>query len=253
VNPALVLTHNSLSLTQKCVESLRNQDIPTETLIWDNASTDGTGDWLRSIIQNGDGDAKYENVYAHFSDSNRGVSEGWNWGLNYFFNRGAEHVLVCNNDTFLPSWFYSSLLAYDVSFVTGVSVGSMDAICAPEPRKELAPCPDFSAYLITKECWEKVGKFDDSMVSYCGDLDFHIRAHRAGVRLWNSGVNFYHERSSTLNSAPTREKRTFQMQADADRMRLQEKWGCTAWGATYAAMFDEKLFGIDARKEEQNV
>ena len=121
----------------------------------------------------------------------------------------------------------------------------MNDILAPEPPKELAPCPDFSGFLIRRECWEKVGPFDESMKLYASDLDYHIRAHRAGIRLMNAGVNFYHERSSTLNSAPPKERRNIELQADADRERLTEKWGCTAWRESYTAMFDEKLFGID--------
>jgi GT2 family glycosyltransferase len=238
MNCVLILAHNCLEQTKRCVESVLAQDIPTELWVFDSGSTDGTYEWAKNELPKG-------TPIIH-NPENVGVSFGWNYGLEKIFETN-EHAFVINNDTVLPKWFCSSLLAYKAPFVTGVSVDSMDAIHSPEPRKELAPCPDFSAYLITKECWEKVGKFDYSMVSYCGDLDFHIRAHRVGVRLWNAGVNFYHERSSTLNNASSREKRTLQMQADADRMRLQEKWGCTAWGPSYAAMFDEKFFGVDVK------
>jgi hypothetical protein len=176
------------------------------------------------------------------------VSAGWNVGLNNLFNNeGAEHVFVINNDTVLPSWFCSSLLSYDVSFVSGVSVGSMEEIANPEPRKELAPCPDFSAFLIRRDAWERVGPFDETMVHYAGDNDWHIRAHRAGVTFWNSGVGFYHERSSTLRNSPPKERRMIEMQADADRLAFEEKWGFEVGSPQYAAAFDPKFFGFDKK------
>ena len=68
------------------------------------------------------------------------------------------------------------------------------------------------------------------MVHYCSDLDYHIRAHRAGIRLLNSHVKFYHERSSTIRNANPFEREVIQRQADADRERFREKWGVEAGG-----------------------
>ena len=235
MNPVLVLTHNGLEMNKRCIQSVLYQDIPTWIYLVDNDSHDNSYEWAKTV----------EDVVPVQFVPQIGVSGGWNHGLKTLFEcEGAEHVLVINSDVVLPRWFFSSLLSYDGPFISGVSVGTMEEIANPEPRKELAPCPDFSAFLLTRECWHKVGPFDESMFLYASDLDFHIRAHRSGVRLMNSGVAFYHERSSTINNASSRERWEIQMQADADRMRLHEKWGCHAWDASYAAMFDEKFFGI---------
>jgi GT2 family glycosyltransferase len=47
----VVLTHNRVVLLQKCVENvlLRTSDATREIVIWDNASTDGTGAYLESL------------------------------------------------------------------------------------------------------------------------------------------------------------------------------------------------------------
>jgi hypothetical protein len=63
----------------------------------------------------------------------------------------------------------------------------------------------------------------------------------------NAGVPFYHQRSSTLNNANPKEKRAIQMQADADRLRFYEKYGFHTWSPEYAAQFDERFFGVDAK------
>lgn len=240
MNHVLVLTHNCLDLARKCVDSVQAQDVPVYILAVDNGSTDGTSQWLPK------NDDNMANFVAMRFQNNNGVSKGWNWGLNYLFShKHADHVLVLNQDTFLPPWFYRRLLACDVPFVTGVSVGSMEEIAEEPPVKELAPCPDFSAFLIRRSCWETVGSFEELLVSYCGDLDYHIRAHLSGVRLWNAGIPFYHERSSTINSAAPKEKRLLQLQADADRSTFQDKWVVSTSGPGYDSLFREELFGAN--------
>lgn len=229
-NPVLILTHNCLELTKKCVESVRKQDVPTVVMIFDNGSTDGTLQWLAKPEQT--------KILYMTEGINSGVSHGWNEGLKHLFGfSDVESVFCVNNDTVLPSWFCRSLLAYNVPFVTGVSVGFMQQIEEPQPPKELAPCPDFSAFLIRRDCWDWVGPFDERMRHYASDNDFHVRAHWAGVPLMNAGVHFYHERSSTLKTAPREEHLEICRQADADREVFKSIYGCMPWEPGYAELF----------------
>ena len=238
MNPVLILAHNGLELTKKCVESLFAQDVPVEPWLFDNGSTDGSYEWMQTELPKGT--PIVHNPY------NLGVSFGWNYGIEKILECN-DHVFVINNDTAMPPWFCSTLLSYDGPFISGVSVGRMEDISSPPPRKELAPCPDFSAWLMRRECWDKVGRFDPSMVMYASDLDYHLRSHRLGVRLMNAGVPFYHERSSTLRLSSPKERRLIEMQADADRMTFYEKWRIQTWSPEYAAQFTPENFGIDAK------
>jgi GT2 family glycosyltransferase len=219
------------------VESITNQDIPTKIVLIDNGSSDETVEWAESQQSN-------DFEFVAFAE-NRGVSYGWNMGLRTMFEAGTEYVLVPNNDVYLPAWFYSTLLSYDVPFVTGISVGSMEEIATPPERKELAPSPDFSCFLIRRSMWDMVGPLDEKMINYASDLDWHIRAHRAGIHLMNAGVPFYHERSSTLNMADPIDRRRIQLRADEDRAVFTEKWGVSAGGPDYQALFLPELFGVD--------
>jgi GT2 family glycosyltransferase len=226
INPVLILTHNNLGLTKKCVASVRAQDVPTSLFIFDNGSKDGTTDW---VVEQGDAGMLHpENV---------GVSAGWNVGLDFMFEDGATYVLVLNNDVVLPPTFYSSLLSYDEPFMSGVSVDNMNAISCPSRWEKPAPCPDFSAFLIRRDCWEAVGPFDENMKHYASDNDYHVRAHRAGISLLNAGVPFYHERSSTLKNADPEERAKIAAQADADRQVFKEKYGCFPWEPAYGELF----------------
>jgi GT2 family glycosyltransferase len=221
MNPVLILTHNGLEqLTKRCVESLRKQEIETSLFVIDNGSTDGTWEWL----------SREQFQFIHYRE-NAGVSHGWNLGLSILFDKAGSlrcnHVLVVNNDTILPPWFYFELLGYDVPFVTGVSVDSMDAIKDTAPELPLQPAPDFSAFVIRRDCWEKIGPFDEGMKFYAQDADYHIRACHEGMPLMKANVPFYHERSSTLRLAPEKERQEIEQQANRDREYFYKKWGFT--------------------------
>lgn len=215
MNPVLILTHNCLEMTKRCVESVRKQDIPTDLYIIDNDSTeDGCVEWL----------SENSDYYDHFSPQ-LGVSAGWNEGLEaHFAIADANYVLVVNNDTILPPHFYRTLLDCDVPFVTGASSEDMNAVMEP-PTVSLTGGPDFSAFLIRRDCWEMVGEFDGEMVHYCSDIDYDIRAQRMGIVLHNSHVKFYHERSSTLRLTAAEDRLRIQHQADADRQAFKRKYG----------------------------
>jgi len=238
MNPVLMLCHNALDMTKRAVCSVLYQDIPTRLLVIDNASDDGTWEWLQQ-------QPEVESVAFR---PQLGVSKGWNWGLRQWFEfggRSAEHVLVLNNDVELPKWFYRTLLSRlspTVGFVTGVSVDNRPYCqSAREPKTggeapAMAPCPDFSAFCISRRVWQAVGPFDERMVFYAGDNDYHVRAARAGLPLMNCGAPFYHERSSTLRQASAEERAQIEAQANADRAVFKGLYGCNPWDPEYSAL-----------------
>jgi len=235
MNPVLTLTHNCLDLTRRTVESIFSQDIPIDLMVIDNASTDGTREWLSAR-------AGQPGFHAIAGDRNYGVSHGWNWGLQYYFsNREVDYVMVVNNDILLPPWLYRELLSYELPFVTGIPIESMAEFTERSsvlPVKcKPAPCPHFSCFLIRRAAWQQIGPFDERMIHYCGDLDYHVRAHRLGIPLLNAGLPFYHETSSTMHHAPLHERAEIEMQANQDRATFQSIYGCHPNGAKYADLF----------------
>ena len=225
--PVLTLAHNCIQLTARCVQSVRQQDIPgVELFVVDNASTDGTREWL---IAN-------HVPHARFSPQ-LGVSAGWNFGLQWFFRQPeVEQVLVIGNDTYLPSNFYREMLGYSAPFVTGIA----DYEAKDTQPGVLGECPDFSAFLIRRDCWVTVGPFDDTMKLYASDCDYHVRAQKLMIPLFKVNVPFGHERSSTLKNAPSDEKHELMAQAESDRARFKEKWNCLPGTPEYAALFKQE-------------
>ncbi len=213
-NAVLTLTRNNLELTKQAIKSIWLQEVETKVFAIDNGSSDGSADWLRDQFC----------LLKDYPD-NRGVSAVWNWGLNCLFRSGYRSVLVINNDIIAPPWFLGHLLDYDCPFVTGVGVDSMGAIEAPAQEFPLQPCPDFSAFLISKFAWDKIGKFDEGMKLYASDVDYHIRGARAGVPMMKANVPYFHAGSATIKNSPEGERQAIKRQADEDRAYFYRKYG----------------------------
>jgi GT2 family glycosyltransferase len=226
MNGILTLTRNNLKLTQNAIHSCLRQNVPAIVEAIDNGSTDGTRQWLQAY-----------GLLLHACSTNEGVSAGWNRGLRWFFDHGAETVLCVGNDTWLPASFYRTLLSLNLPFVTGVAVDNMEQANQTAMVYPLEPRPDFSAFCISRECWQKIGPFDERFKHYCGDCDMHVRAHRMGIDLYKAAVPFYHERSSTLRNAPPEDQRTIQEQANRDRAAFQSLYHCLPGDSVYEQIF----------------
>lgn len=89
----IILTFNQLEYTRMCVDSvLRNTTVPYELIFVDNASSDGTLDYLKTL----------PNVRIVANEQNLGFAGGNNQGLAL---ASGEYALLLNNDAIVtPGW-----------------------------------------------------------------------------------------------------------------------------------------------------
>ncbi len=101
----IVLTHNNLSLTRLCIESLfYYTDYPNFALIIvDNASKDETRDYLEGL------QIFLPNFLVVFNSKNEGVARANNIGIMY--SRGDYRVLL-NNDTIITRGWLARLIRH---------------------------------------------------------------------------------------------------------------------------------------------
>jgi GT2 family glycosyltransferase len=92
----VMLTHNRLQLLQQCVENvlLRTSDQTTEILIWNNASTDGTGVYLDGLS-----DPRIEVVHHR-------ANIGLNAYVRLFAQASGSHIIEVDDDVIdaPPEW-----------------------------------------------------------------------------------------------------------------------------------------------------
>ena len=94
----VILTHNQLEYTRKCLESLRRlTDEPYELIVVDNGSTDGTMEYLGTL----------PGVRLIPNDTNRGFPAAANQGIAA---STGNQILLLNNDTIVTTGWLGRLL-----------------------------------------------------------------------------------------------------------------------------------------------
>lgn len=85
---AVVVTYNRLSLLKECIAAMVSQTInPTEIIVVNNNSTDGTGEWLAT-----------QNINV-ITQENRGGSWGYYAGIKKAIEENADWVWIMDDDT----------------------------------------------------------------------------------------------------------------------------------------------------------
>ena len=104
VASVVVLTHGALDYTRHCVDSLLAHTDPRHELIFvDNASPDGTPDYLRRLC------TEHDRCHAIYNERNLGYAAGNNQGLAF---ASGEYVVLLNSDTVVtPGWLETLIKA----------------------------------------------------------------------------------------------------------------------------------------------
>ena len=90
---AVVVTYNRKEMLKKCLESLLIQTTPCDVLVVDNASTDGTADYLKSL-------KKGKKIRVLRMNQNLGGAGGFNMGIRKAVEYGYEYIWLMDDDTF---------------------------------------------------------------------------------------------------------------------------------------------------------
>lgn len=95
----IILTHNQLSYTKKCIQSIRTYTKleEYELIVVDNASTDGTVEWL----------ASQSDIIVIKNTTNMGFPKGCNQGI---LKAKGDNILLLNNDVVVTERWLTNLL-----------------------------------------------------------------------------------------------------------------------------------------------
>lgn len=238
----LILAKDNLALTKEAVRTARAQTTPCEIMVIDNASNDGTKQWLR--VQRDFRVMSFEEPVS--------VAAAWNAGLKWVWSQGYDEALVLNNDVEVLPETYETLSSWAAAD-DGRTTGMVTCVSRRE-RSELAyakpfshrPNPDFSCFLIQRWAWERVGGFDEHyLVAFAEDAEMHVRMHRAGILAECIDLPFLHHGSQTVKRADEIERRRIGRQADKNRDYFFQKWGKRIGTEGYDSLFIAETFGVE--------
>ncbi|HHV75686.1 MAG TPA: glycosyltransferase family 2 protein, partial [Thermoanaerobacterium sp.] len=94
----IIVTHNQLEYTRKCIESIRKHTkLPYELIVIDNASNDETVEYLES----------QHDIKLIKNNENRGFPASCNQGISI---AKGEYIVLLNNDTIVTENWLNNLL-----------------------------------------------------------------------------------------------------------------------------------------------
>ena len=202
-----------------CLDSVSNLINPVEqVIVVDNGSTDGSVD---SIKHN------FPDVKIIQNEVNLGYSLGFNKGIDYSMEKGADFILIMNNDTVIDSYALGELLRIikedkQNGFVSGkvlehkypniiqtvgrkkdfISLISETHIGAGE--EDIGQYDNIAEYdyiddvflLVRKEVIEKTGGYDGSFFLYYEETDWCKRVRNAGFKIkYTPNAKIWHKGS----------------------------------------------------------
>lgn len=204
----IVVTYGGLPLTRRCLESLlAGETWPRfEVLIVDNASPDGTREYLSSLALDNSGDSRDPRVRVLLQETNLGFPAANNAGI---VEARGEVVILLNNDTVVPPGMIGRLVHPLLRDRKIGLVCPTTNFCGNEARVEpgyedLADLPAYAArrarehsgrlldlpvaamYCVAtrREVIEEVGLLDEAFgIGMFEDDDYSLRVRQAGYRV----------------------------------------------------------------------
>lgn len=197
-----VVTFNRLPLLQALVARLREIDQVAEILVIDNASSDGTGEWLAQQAS-----LPGTPVHGRTLVENRGGAGGFNEVLTEAVDRGADLVWLMDDDGMPDLDCLDRLLAHhgELDFWGPAVVDQADPqrlvfpIRLPGSATVLhdmaavhAAARDglirdvvipFNGVLVTRALVEQIGSVRAELFIWGDDHEYRLRAERAGARI----------------------------------------------------------------------
>jgi len=188
---AVVLSWNGREYTLAALRALEGEDV--DTIVVDNASEDGSAEAVEREFARAD---------LVRNDRNLGYAGGMNVGIRRALERGADHVLLLNNDATVEPGAVAALVAAAdgaaavcpvIVFAEGGNVWYAGARFDPRRGyngRHVTQVPDDvaeteracgAAMLIPRAAVEAVGPFDEALFAYWEDADWSLRARDAGL------------------------------------------------------------------------
>jgi len=218
----VMVTLNCLKYTQMTLGSFKT-NIPYNFILIDNASTDGTYFLLLKL--------KTLPNYIIVECSKRiSVSQAWNMALKKAMQDPEfKYAFVINNDIVFEPYCVDVLVKFvedhpEYKLVSGFDIKDRKEL----PSGHIDDRCEFIAFLITKECIEKIGYFDENFVgAYYEDNDYHWRVYKAGLKscvVYDARLTHFHSR--TLNEGLSLvERDILAANFEHNKNYFKQKWG----------------------------
>jgi GT2 family glycosyltransferase len=216
----IILNWNGKEHTIECLESLQKITYPNfEIILVDNGSTDGSVEHFKK---------NFHDIYIIENKINLGFAEGNNIGIKYALGRGADYVLLLNNDTIVDRDFLTELVKIGESDpdigIVGPMIYSYDhpriiQSAGMDVKKitgnsVIIGCDEYDhhqfklseknfisgcAILIRRNVINKIGGLDPAYFAYWEDTDLCFRAKKNNFKIYfTPDSRIWHKGSASM-------------------------------------------------------
>lgn len=190
-----IVTYNARPWIDKCLESLRTSSVPVDVLVVDNASPDGTADYIHDF---------HPDVELLENASNSGFGAANNIGLRRMLEGKYDYVYLLNQDAWVEKDTLEILLrnwkdGYGILSPVQLSAkGKMDKQFEKKCGKLLKDAPKgldgakrvvevpfvmAAHWLVSRKAVETVGGFSPAFSQYGEDDNYIDRLHHFGLKV----------------------------------------------------------------------
>ncbi|MDS0278470.1 glycosyltransferase family 2 protein [Halomicroarcula sp. S1AR25-4] len=208
----VVVNYNGKDHLDYALPSIRETAYPNYDIeVVDNNSSDGSVEYVRE---------NYPSISVTELDQNRGWAGGNNVGIRHGLKKGAEYIVLVNNDIRVhPEWLSAAVAAgeahSDVGFIGFDVYGTVSSVPLEEFERAVEDWErasqhytdefiDGMALCIKSLVFADIGLLDDEYFLYADETDFEIRGQRAGYKRMKTNVPVWHYSSGTTEEIPTK-------------------------------------------------
>lgn len=230
-------------MTEAAIGDLLSQSVPTKILLVNQGVDDDFRSHLEELAEH-----EPRLLIWHHQPPLPSLSATWNTALRFVWAQEDHEVaFVVNNDVRLHSdtvlVLRSELRRKSALFVSavGVTAEQFDALGALRFSEETSHGgPDFSCFLISKECHERY-PFDEHFIpAFCEDLDYHRRLmlDGEGKRIFSVNLPYLHLASQTLKQVDEEQAAKIRQSIEQhSRAYYALKWGGPVNAETFLTPF----------------
>ena len=253
----IIVTYNGMKWIDKCIHSVISSSIKSDIFVVDNASSDGTPDYIAK---------NFPTVLLTRSSKNLGFGAANNIGLQYAIDNRYEYVYLLNQDAWIKEDTFDKLISiqrqhpkfgilspiqleaneqhFDYNFGAIISQWNRESKACEDfffgRKNEVLPFPRIMAahWLISRECLINVGGFSPAFFHYGEDNNYADRAwhkgYKVGVVTNATGI---HDREKRHDSDEKKYLLEFYAKV-SDITGFQQSAKCVLWNYSYEILLN---------------
>lgn len=200
---AIIVTYNGMKWLEKCIDSVCKSSVPVKLIVIDNASSDGTPQWIKN---------HYSQVELVEAGVNLGFGKANNLGFKRAIELNANYIFLLNQDAYIQEYTIFNLIEVissnnEIGILSPVHLNYnsnsyeayFEKYILPTAKEVLnhkfyqVPFIHAACWLISASLLKKVGGFDPLFFQYGEDNDYIQRATFYGYKVgFTINASFFH-------------------------------------------------------------